>query len=122
LTRSVRKEAAELTPGRGPDSARRLFDLVRREALPESRGNGLRAQDVLAELGVADLLDLYPAPPHLPDIHAPLPAPGARAVAEAALAHLGGVVVAHGQAGAGKTTAMQQVANHLPAESLQSRS
>jgi hypothetical protein len=117
LARSVRAGASKLAPGRGPDSARRLFDLVRREALPESGGYGLRAADVLAQLGVADPLDLYPAPPQLPNVRNPLPAPGARAVAKEALAHLGGVIVAHGQAGAGKTTAMLQVADHLPAGS-----
>ncbi|MFF4812792.1 hypothetical protein ACFY03_31725 [Micromonospora chersina] len=117
LARSVRAGAAELSPGRGPDSARRLFELVRQQALPESRRKGITAADVLAVLDVADRLDLYPAPARLADLPDPLPAPGAPAVAEAALAHLGGLVVAHGPAGAGKTTALRQMADHLPAGS-----
>jgi hypothetical protein len=118
LARSVRAEAAELTPGRGPDSARRLFELVRNEALPGRGRGGLRANDVLAQLDVHDLLDLYPAPPRLSDISRPLPAPGARLIADAVQAQRGKLVVAHGPAGAGKTTALRQVADHLPADSV----
>ncbi|MCO7219246.1 ATP-binding protein [Klenkia sp. PcliD-1-E] len=114
LARSVRAGAAELSPGRGPDSGRRLFDLVRQQALPESRREGLTAADILAELDVADLLDLYPAPPRLAELSDPLASPGACAVAEAATAHLGEIVVAHGPAGAGKTTAVRQAVDHLP--------
>jgi len=114
LFRSVRAGAAELSPGRGPDSGRRLFDLVRRQALPESRREGITAADVLAELGVADLLDLYPAPPRLGELPDPLPSPGARAMAEAVTAHLGRIVVVQGPAGAGKTTAVRQAVDHLP--------
>ena len=82
LARAVRAEADELTPGRGPDSARRLFHLVRDQAMPGAH-DGLTADDVLAELGAPELVDLYPAPPQLPDLPDPLPAPAPRHVAEA---------------------------------------
>jgi len=118
LARGVVAGTAELAPGRGPDSARRLFDLVRREALPESSRAGIRASDVLAELGVADPADLYPAPARLPVLDDPLPAPGARAIADAVLAHPGAAVVAHGPAGAGKTTALRQLGAYLPPGSV----
>ncbi len=118
LARGVVAGSAELAPGRGPDSARRLFDLVRREALPESSRAGIRASDVLAELGVADPADLYPAPARLPVLDDPLPAPGARAIADAVRAHPAAVVVAHGPAGAGKTTALRQLGAHLPPGSV----
>lgn len=114
LARGVVAQTAKLTYGRGPGSARRLFDLVRNEALPESDRAGIHASDVLAALGVADLADLYPAPPQLPEVDDPLPAPGALSVAEAVLAHPGGVVVARGAKGAGKTTALCQLGRHLP--------
>ncbi|MFC9250401.1 NACHT domain-containing protein [Amycolatopsis thailandensis] len=117
LARSVRAGASELAPGRGPDSANRLFQLVRQEALPGSRRDGIGATDVLAELGVADLDDLYPAPPRLAEIADPLPAPGAKLIADAVVAHLRSMVVARGPAGAGKTTALRQIADHLPAGS-----
>jgi hypothetical protein len=118
LANSVRAGAATLSPGRGSDSALRLFDLVRQQALPESRRTGIAAADVLATLGVADVLDLYPAPARLPELRDPLPAPGARAVAEAIAARPGGFVIAHGPAGAGKTTALRQVVGHLPTGSV----
>lgn len=113
LARAVRVGAHQLTPGRGPDSARRLFHLVQEQAMPGTH-RGLTADDVLADLGAPELLDLYPAPPRLPDVPDPLPAPGTRAVAEAVLGHLGRLIVAHGPAGAGKTTALRQVGDHLP--------
>ena len=64
LARAVRVGAHQLTPGRGPDSARRLFDLVREQAMP-GRHRGITAEDVLAELAAPELVDLYPAPPRL---------------------------------------------------------
>ncbi|SNQ50475.1 conserved hypothetical protein [Frankia canadensis] len=119
FARAVRAGAAELTPGRGLDSTQRLFDLVYGEALPGRGRGGLRAEDVLAQLGVAEVFDLYPAPPRLADLsRPPLPAPGARVIADAVQAHRGKLVVAHGPAGAGKTTALRQVGDHLPAGSV----
>ena len=118
LARGVLADAAELTPGRGPDSARRLFDLVRQEALPDSTRAGILASDVLAELGVADPADLYPAPARLAPVEDPLPAPGARVIAEAVRAHSGALFVAHGPAGVGKTTALRQLDAHLPPGSV----
>lgn len=113
LARGVQASLAEMSQ-RGRDSSLRLFDLVRREALPESTRRGLTAADVLAELGVASQQDLYPAPTLLTEVAEPLPSPGPQALAEAAVSHLGKVVIAHGDAGAGKTTAIQQLARHLP--------
>ena len=118
LTRGVVAQTAKLAYGRGPDSARRLFDLVRSEALPESDRAGIRASDVLAALGVGDLADLYPAPAQLPVVDDPLPAPGALSVAEAVRAHPGAVVVARGPKGTGKTTALCQLGRHLPPGSV----
>ncbi|MEV4296080.1 ATP-binding protein [Microbispora rosea] len=118
LARGVRARTASLTPGRDDDSALRLFELVRREALPESPRRGIRAEDVLAALGLTDPLDLYPAPARLAPLGDPLPAPGARAIAETLLAHPGAIIVAHGPAGAGKTTAIRQLGDHLPSGSV----
>jgi hypothetical protein len=114
LARAVRAGVTELTPGHGPDSALRLFDLVRQQALPEAGRDGITVDDVLVALGAPEVIDLYPAPSRLPDVTNPLPAPSARDVAEAALRHLGRQVVAHGEAGAGKTTTLRQIGDHLP--------
>ncbi|MEW9533628.1 hypothetical protein [Microbispora sp. NPDC049125] len=118
LARGVRARAASLTPGRDDDSALRLFELVRREALPESPRRGIRAEDVLAALGLADPLDLYPAPARLAPLGDPLPSPGARAIVETLLAHPDAIIVAHGPAGAGRTTAIRQLGDHLPSGSV----
>ncbi len=119
LARAVRMGAAELTPGHGLDSAHRLFKLVYDEALPGRGQGGLRADDVLAQLGVAQTFDLYPAPPRLADLsRPPLPAPGAWVIADSVQEHRGKLVVAHGPAGAGKTTALRQVGDQLPAGSV----
>ena len=53
LARAVREGAHQLTLGRGPDSARRLFDLVRDQAMP-GRHRGITAEDVLAELAARE--------------------------------------------------------------------
>ncbi|SBW18653.1 hypothetical protein FDG2_0757 [Candidatus Protofrankia californiensis] len=118
LARAVRAGAVALTPGHGFDSALRLFDLVRQEALPGGGRRGLKAADVLAELAAPELVDLYPAPPRLAEIRQMLPVPGARTVADAVMTHLGGLVVASGPAGAGKTTVLRQMEDHLPAGSV----
>ncbi|MEU1227729.1 ATP-binding protein [Streptomyces sp. NPDC005828] len=117
LARAVKSGASVLTPGHGLDSANRLFDLVRQQALPGSSRGGVTAQDVLATLGVADLLDLYPAPSRLEPLQNPLLTVGAEAIAAAVTANSGRLTVAHGEAGVGKTTAMRQIGDHLPAGS-----
>ncbi|MFJ2160541.1 AAA family ATPase [Streptomyces sp. NPDC087856] len=117
LARAVKSGASVLTPGHGLDSANRLFELVRQQALPGSGRGGVTAQDVLATLGVADLLDLYPAPSRLEPLQSPLPTVGAEAIAAAVTANIGRLTVAHGDAGVGKTTAMRQIGDHLPAGS-----
>lgn len=117
LARAVKLGASVLTPEHGLDSANRLFDLVRQQALPGSTRGGVTAQDVLATLGVADLLDLYPAPSRLEPLQNPLPTVGAQVIAAAVTANVGRLTVAHGDAGVGKTTAMRQIGDHLPAGS-----
>ncbi|AGK81541.1 hypothetical protein SFUL_6661 [Streptomyces microflavus DSM 40593] len=114
LARAVKSGASVLTPGHGLDSANRLFDLVRQQALPGSTRGGVTTQDVLATLGVADLLDLYPAPSRLEPLQNPLPTVGAEAIAAAVTANISRLTVAHGDAGVGKTTAMRQIGDHLP--------
>lgn len=119
LARAVRANATGLTPGRGGESARKLFELVRSQALPGVRKRGIDSDTVLAELGVPELADLYPAPAILPVVADPFPVPSAKTIAESALANPGRVLVVHGPAGAGKTTTLRQVPDHLPDGSVQ---
>ncbi|MET8808634.1 ATP-binding protein [Streptomyces sp. NPDC004546] len=118
LARAVRAGVAELTARRGHDSALRLFHLVRKQAMPGASRAGIIRDDVLAELAVPELLDLYPAPARFDDVPDPLPTPGARAIADAVLSHSGRLLIAHGDAGAGKTTAVRQIGDHLPSGSV----
>ena len=78
------------------------------------RHEGLTKDDVLAALAAPELVDLYPAPPRFLETTDPLKAPGASRVADAVQANPGRLLVAQGPAGAGKTTALQQVADLLP--------
>lgn len=115
LEREVRGHMAELSPDRSDDSARALYDLVHHQALPDQPSRaGLRRADVLAALGVADLDGLYPAPPRLTAVEDPLPAPSSAHLAKAILGAPGGMVLAHGPLGAGKTTTLTQLGGHLP--------
>ncbi len=118
LARQVRSETATLTPGSARSSTLELYDLVHKQALPSPATRGIRRHDVLAALGVATEEDLYPAPSALPDVPNPLPAPGGQVIAEEVIGHMGQLMVAHGGAGVGKTTALQQIDDHLPAESI----
>ena len=117
LARQVSAKAATLTPGHARSSTLELYDLVYRQALPTPVVRGIRRHDVLAALGVASETDLYPAPSALPHITNPLPSPGSQAIAEKVIRHPGEIIVAHGGAGVGKTTALQQLNDHLPAGS-----
>ncbi|WP_239342118.1 AAA family ATPase [Frankia sp. CiP3] len=118
FARAVRVGAVTLTPGQGSDPALRLFELVRQEALPGGGRGGLKAADVLAELAAPNMVDLYPAPPRLAEIHQMLSVPAARSLADTVMGNLGRLVIASAPAGAGKTTTLRQVKDHLPAGSV----
>ena len=99
-------------------SYRALFDLIRREALPEaSEQLGLKRTDVLAHLGVSGNSAIFPLPPrieppsftiatHDPDNVAAIINGGATRV------------VAHGDAGVGKTTMVELLEDRLPEGSV----
>ncbi|GAA2275452.1 hypothetical protein GCM10009853_031970 [Glycomyces scopariae] len=119
LESHVRFRTSELTPDRAPQSSQDLFALMRRHALPEGQAeNGIRARDVLAALGVGSLAELYPCPPRLTVVSDPLPSNNLARLTEAVLETPGGIVVAHGQAGVGKTVTMSQLEKHLPRGSV----
>ncbi|MFB7829366.1 NACHT domain-containing protein [Streptomyces hydrogenans] len=119
LELGVRSATAGLTPDQADTSASKLYDLVRRHALPDlAHRPGIRRSDVLAALGVAGTQSLYPAPPVLAAVDDPLPAPSVQEIAAAALAVPGARVLVHGGAGAGKSTTMTQLQANLPPGSL----
>lgn len=119
LERAVRAQLAELSPESASHSGLALYDLVRRQALPDQpKRTGLRDSDVLASLGVSDIESLYPAPRQLTLVDDPLPAPSRVDLAAAVMNRPGGVVVAHGSAGVGKTTTLTQLRDELPEGSI----
>ncbi|MFJ2751196.1 AAA family ATPase [Streptomyces sp. NPDC087297] len=119
LELGVRAATAGLTPDQADTSALKLFDLIRRHALPDlAHRPGIRRADVLAALGVPGAQTLYPAPPMLAEVDDPLPAPSAREIAAAALATPRARVLVHGGAGAGKSTTMTQLQDSLPPGSV----
>jgi hypothetical protein len=119
LERDLHHAMAAHIPVETADAARAVYDMVRREALPERRhSDGIRQADILAHLGVLDVADLFPAPGRfsLPD--EPLLTPDAATLAAAVMAMPGGPVIAHGDAGIGKTTSVHLLDRHLPAGSV----
>ncbi|MET9400912.1 AAA family ATPase [Kitasatospora sp. NPDC002965] len=119
LELAVRTAMSAHSPGQPDTSALKLFDLIRRHALPDlAHRPGIRRADVLAALGIPGAHTLYPAPPMLAEVDDPLPAPSAREIAAAALATPRARVLVHGGAGAGKSTTMTQLQDNLPPGSV----
>lgn len=98
---------------------RNLRELVEREAQPEGRNSrGLTEADVIAALEVSHKDDLFPAPSHLKLPENFIETSDARELAAAVSAAASGRVLAHGDAGVGKTTTVQSLASHLPPGSV----
>jgi hypothetical protein len=99
-------------------SLRSLCDLIREEAQPNrSNSLGLAEHDILAALEVSNRENLFPAPPHFEQLSKPIPTVDASHLAKLIAGATSNAVVAHGAAGTGKTTTIQQLKEHLPAGS-----
>ncbi|MPR31822.1 hypothetical protein [Salmonirosea aquatica] len=100
------------TGGRN-DTLLQLTDLVRKEALPEKEDStGLNREDVLAQLGVLNMKELFPEPSHLIFPENLILTEEAKALADVVVIHRR--TLAHGIAGVGKSTTIQQLKNYLP--------
>lgn len=98
---------------------RNLRELVEREAQPQGRNSrGLTEADVIAALEVSHKDDLFPAPSHLKLPEDFIETSDARELAATVSAAASGRVLAHGDAGVGKTTTVQSLAPHLPPGSV----
>ena len=96
-----------------------LFDLVRREALPEAAGSlGLTREDLLARLDVSGEDALFPMPSRIEAPTQMIVTPDHSALREAVLDQTGGWVIAHGDAGVGKTTTVASLESSLPEGSM----
>jgi hypothetical protein len=101
------------------DALLRLKHLVQQQAHPETEQSpGLTQRDVLAALDVLDYHQLFPEPSRLQPLAAVIPTEEASQLAAALLTVPGGRLLAHGDAGVGKTTTVQQLAAHLPPGSV----
>jgi hypothetical protein len=112
----------ELRPSvsNNPTAALRdLCDLIRREALPETeQSKGLSEHEVLAALGVYDKEALLPAPSHVQPVKRVIETSEAKDLANTITTASCGKVLAHGNAGVGKTTTVQALSKYLPSGSL----
>jgi hypothetical protein len=100
-------------------SLRSLCDLIRFEAQPEKeRSIGLSAENVLACLGVGHQDNLLPSPSRLEVAQYPVETFDVKNLASVILSNRSGKILAHGNAGVGKTTSVQALSNHLPPGSV----
>jgi len=94
-----------------------LLRFMRQKMMPESKGEWIRRETILAELGFSDLRALFPCPPELASVrHIIKRKTSCEIVAEmtAGRKHL----CVHGHAGSGKTTTLREIASQLPTGSL----
>lgn len=113
------KTLGEHVLGDAVGAYRSLFELVRKEALPEGSGSpGIGQSDVFAHLGVTGWTDLLPLPSHMQTPLFPVPQPDAERLAEIVVGEAAQRVVAHGDAGVGKTTTLLQLENAMPGNSV----
>lgn len=94
-----------------------LRQFVRNRMRPEFAGEQITREAILLHLGAADFDTLFPCPPKLASIAEPI---SRQPIRDAARLVLDGAqrVCLHGGGGVGKTTALQEIAAALPANSL----
>lgn len=90
-----------------------LLQRVRREMMPESTGHLITRQSVLLWMGFSNPKALFPCPTALKNVERPVPRAASRTILDhlmTAQQHL----CLHGEAGSGKTTALQGMESLLP--------
>lgn len=95
-----------------------IFDLVRTCGLPEGEGRPIERADVLAALDVHSEEALFPAPSRIAKPKVRVRTPDAARVVAALSASPDRRVLAHGNAGVGKTTTITSLEDELPRGSL----
>lgn len=102
----------------GPSLAQ-LMQMVRIQMRPEERNSpGISRADVLVSLGGGAWDSLFPLPPRISRPASLIETRDVRALAEVIDESKGEVVVAHGDAGVGKTTTITSLEEHLPLGSV----
>lgn len=101
------------------EGLRRVCDLLREETQPErEKSLGVTQPHLLAALEVFSYDSLFPCPPQLETTRRYVPTDDAPVLAQTLLASPNRCLLAHGEAGVGKTTTMQDLQVHLPAGSV----
>ena len=96
-------------------AARDLIDLVRRQALPEQSDSlGLNREDLLARLNAAGISAIFPMPSRISKPERIFATPDLKSLTDAVLTGKSGWLVAHGDAGVGKTTTISALESRLP--------
>lgn len=114
------QELAPLVTNDPVEGLRNLKEIIEHEAQPETAGSaGLTKVDVLAALGVGREDALFPAPPALKPTPREIQTAEARSLAAVVAGESEGrKILAHGDAGVGKTTTVQAMQAHLPEGSV----
>ena len=94
-----------------------LRQFIRRLMMPESAGETITRESILLQFGVSVELALFPCPPEITAINAPVSRAPVRDVVEM-LRSGNQYLCLHGRAGVGKTTALQEIEEALPPRSI----
>ncbi len=93
-----------------------LLRFVRRAMMPESKGEYITRQSILARLGFSDPRALFPCPSEIKIVERLIPREAIRVATERMLAGDQRICL-HGEGGCGKTTALQEIETFLPRSS-----
>ncbi len=93
-----------------------LQDFVRRKMMPDTKGELITRESVLVRLGVSDESALFPCPSAIEPAKTPVLRAAVREAARKLQKQQ--YICLHGQAGVGKTTALQEIASTLPDGSI----
>ena len=96
-----------------------LQDFVRRRMMPDAIGQLINRESVLVHLGVSDESALFPCPADIEAVESPVLRAAVRDAAQTLQKKK--YVCLHGQAGVGKTTALQEIESTLPERSIMLR-
>ncbi len=94
-----------------------LRQFIRRQMMPESAGETITRESVLLQLGVSDVLALFPCPPEIASTIAPVTRAPVREAVDMLRSGVQQLCL-HGRAGVGKTTALQEIEEALPPSSV----
>ena len=117
LEESVLKTISEWTEGDARATVNDLLSFIRRKmGMPEAKGEEITRQSILARFGVFDLGALFPCPSAIKRQEHVIPREASRVVT-IRMKSGDQRICLHGEGGCGKTTALQEIKDLLPAGS-----